>query len=85
MAVPDPDIEEILGSSQNRHYGAGWRSRALAVRDIQLQMPELQADADFAVIRDGGLSYDNSGRTVKLYISSYANARREHCLSLRPM
>jgi hypothetical protein len=44
------DIEEILGPSQTRYYGAGWRSRALAVHDIELRMSELQADADFAVV-----------------------------------
>jgi hypothetical protein len=44
------DIEEILGPPETRYYGAGWRSRALAVRDIELQLPELQADADFAVL-----------------------------------
>jgi len=43
-------IEEILGPPQTRYYGAGWRSRTLAVRDIGLQLPELQADADFAVV-----------------------------------
>lgn len=44
------DIEEILGPPETRYYGAGWRSRALAVQDIELQLPELQADADFTVI-----------------------------------